>query len=44
LEAAHGIAAGALRFELQIETPPAVLGAAPPVWCVVKPRSGRLAP
>jgi len=27
LEAAHGIAAGALRFELQIETPPAVLGA-----------------
>jgi len=27
LESAHGIAAGALRFELQIETPPAVLGA-----------------
>ena len=27
LEAAHGIAAGALRFELQVETPPAVLGA-----------------
>jgi len=26
LEAAHGVAAGALRFELQIETPPAVLG------------------
>ena len=27
LEAAHGIATGALRFELQVETPPAVLGA-----------------
>ena len=27
LEEAHGIAAGALRFELQIETPPGVLGA-----------------
>ena len=27
LEAAHGVAAGALRFELQVETPPAVLGA-----------------
>jgi hypothetical protein len=26
LERAHGIAAGALRFELQVETPPAVLG------------------
>jgi citrate lyase beta subunit len=26
LEAAHGIPGGALRFELQIETPPAVLG------------------
>jgi citrate lyase beta subunit len=26
LEAAHGIASGSLRFELQIETPPAVLG------------------
>jgi hypothetical protein len=27
LEEAHGLAAGALRFELQIETPPAVVGA-----------------
>jgi citrate lyase beta subunit len=27
LETSHGIAAGALRFELQVETPPAVLGA-----------------
>ena len=27
LEAVHGVAAGALRFELQVETPPAVLGA-----------------
>jgi citrate lyase beta subunit len=27
LEAAHGVPAGSLRFELQIETPPAVLGA-----------------
>src|SRR3954454_1327592 len=27
LEAGHGITPGALRFELQIETPPAVLGA-----------------
>ena len=27
LETAHGLAAGSLRFELQIETPPAVLGA-----------------
>jgi citrate lyase beta subunit len=26
LEAAHGLSAGRLRFELQIETPPAVLG------------------
>jgi citrate lyase beta subunit len=27
LETAHGLAAGSLRFEVQIETPPAVLGA-----------------
>ena len=27
LEKAHGLAAGALRFEVQVETPPAVLGA-----------------
>jgi len=27
LEATHGLAAGTLKFELQIETPPAVLGA-----------------
>ncbi len=27
LERAHGLAAGALRFEVQVETPPAVLGA-----------------
>ena len=27
LEQAHGLAAGALRFEIQVETPQAVLGA-----------------